>query len=171
MATIWSWHRGTPITLSNKNNDLEIKTSNDFFHAAINGDIEYIEKYIDNGGNVDERNIDGWTALMLVSYNHEALMQSLKSRNNGVIETLIQSNANVNLKNKKGETALILAVSVKHTIISPELKRSQIRTVKSLLNANADVNIIDNKGWTALNWAKYNNLITIVEILKDYGAK
>ena len=71
--------------------------------GAEDGNIERVKKAFEMGGqDFDVNNTvddSGWTALMLAS----------KNRHTEIVKLLISKNADVNVKNRKGETALFWA--------------------------------------------------------------
>jgi len=66
----------------------------------------------------------------------------------------------LNVKDQKGQTALMAAAYRGHT-----------DCMKVLLDKGANVNIIDKAGKTALMYAREKNHTEIIEVLKQYGAK
>ncbi len=68
---------------------------------------------------------------------------------------LITSGANVNHKNKKGETPLMIAV-----------RKGQVEIVETLLINNADLSVKDEEGRTAFDYAIIFPNYKIREILK-----
>lgn len=99
--------------------------------------MEIIELLLANGANVNEKNGDGCTALMLAPLNS----------NLEKIKLLLRHNININEKNNDGRTALILAIKK-----SSMKKNFNPEIVKLLLNYGADINIIDNKGKQFINY-------------------
>ena len=75
------------------------------------------------------------------------------------IEVLIQQGADVNIKNKDGNTALIIAS-----------EKGSLDLVNILLEGGADVQQKDGRGWTALMWASSCRNKEIVEMLISKGA-
>ena len=75
-----------------------------------------------------------------------------------IVKILIAANANLNLQNEDGTTALMFAVSSNHKEI-----------VKLLIDAGADINLKDNDGDTALDFAKEKN--DIIKLLESKIAK
>jgi len=93
-----------------------------------------------------------------------ALMETIISNQPKMMSVLIARNANVNLSNHSGFTALMYAAGY-----------GRIEVVKELLAAGADVNArIKSNGWTALSMASRYSSSTehqsVVKILKDNGA-
>ena len=80
------------------------------------------------------------------------------------VKELIASGADMNLQNKCGETALILAT-----------KEGYFNIVKELVEAGADVNLKDDYGMTALilsRWSKcLSRCFETEKYLKQNGAK
>ncbi|WP_265033965.1 ankyrin repeat domain-containing protein [Wolbachia endosymbiont (group A) of Sicus ferrugineus] len=77
----------------------------------------------------------------------------------GTTEYFIQKGADVNAKDKDGNTPLHLAAM-----------KGKIDVVKILLEYNADVNTKNNEGRTALYYAANNNHQELVELLLAHGA-
>lgn len=110
--------------------------------------------------NINAVTINGWSALMLATRYHTTT-STLKA-----VEILLTSekcrNININIRNKTGETALMLATfcpNVDKTIFELLLTP---RNVKKEI----DINIQNNNGRTALMLAIINNLdINIIETL------
>jgi ankyrin repeat protein len=77
------------------------------------------------------------------------------------VEKLLEQGANVNAKDRDGETALMWAA-----------RRGHSETVKALINAGADVNVKGGRySKTALMWAEAWDHSEIAEILKQAGAE
>lgn len=93
-----------------------------------------VRPLIDVGADVNAQEPQhGWTALMLSLINNHGLS----------VETLVSAKANLNLRDKDGETALMHAVG-------PSQYQKHL---KALLAGGADVNLRDNEGKTALTKA------------------
>ena len=78
-----------------------------------------------------------------------------------IVKVLLEKGADVNAKNDKDDTALMLLTAKEVT---------DIEIVKWLLEAGADVNAKNQYGNTALIWATKNGYTEIVELLLEYGA-
>ena len=108
-------------------------------------DPEKVRQLIQDGADVNAKDKDGATPLMLaakINFNPEVLM------------ALIEAGADLNAKNKDGWTSLMVAAQY-----NPHPK-----ALTALLEAGADAKAKDSKGKTALDYAKDN------EKLKDTGA-
>lgn len=114
-----------------------------------NGDFDRCKFLILGGVDLDAQDTTGHTALLAASKGHH-----------DIIKLLIANNANLNLTNLDGDTALIFACAC-----------SQKKVVKLLLKNKAGVNIKNNEGKTALNWAVNNVQYEIVKLLLDAGAE
>ena len=123
---------------------------NDFIKVASIGDINQLQKYIDDGADVnfqedDEQN----TALHVASTNGHL----------NIVNALINAGANVNLTNSDNETPLFIAVANDHLDI-----------VNILIRTNANVNIRDVQGETPLSTAALLGELEVVKILLEAGA-
>ncbi|MCL4360905.1 ankyrin repeat domain-containing protein [Candidatus Dependentiae bacterium] len=134
------------------------------------------------------------------SYSDEKtpLMWASSFGNLRVMRLLIKANANLNLQNPDGNTALILASNFtplykdsKHaaallinakanldltnkkgeTALISAIKAEQFNTAKLLINSGARVNIADGEGKTALDYAQEKNNKELIDLLKSKGAK
>ncbi|HEY9852097.1 MAG TPA: ankyrin repeat domain-containing protein [Leptolyngbyaceae cyanobacterium] len=119
--------------------------------AAMYGHKDVIAALLDAGADPnlgsDEEFEEGTTALMYIASSFFA------SNRAEVIELLVARGADVNARNDKGQTALIIA-------------GENADAVKVLIDAGADLNLRDNEGNTAMmlgTWA-------IQKLLRDAGA-
>ncbi len=98
--------------------------------------------------NVNAGNKEGMTALMLAVGNNSP----------GVVKALLNTEADINAKDKEDKTALIWAV----------VKNSSLEVVKLLLEAGADISVMDKEGRTALMWAREKKASPeVVALLQD----
>jgi ankyrin repeat protein len=96
------------------------KTSDiDIWHAAKDGDMKVVKKYISSGKDVNIRNDSGRTLLMFAAVGGQT----------EIAELLIEEGADVNMRGEEGESALHAAAFFCHTEI-----------VKLLIDKGADVN-------------------------------
>jgi len=101
----------------------------ELMYATADGELADVERLIQEGVDVNERDQNGESALVWAA----------KHGHINVMRILIKAGANVNIKSNSGRTALIEAV-LRHNYFA----------VRELLKANADVDIKDNEGMTAL---------------------
>ncbi len=78
------------------------------------------------------------------------------------VKFLLDRHADVNAKNKKGQTALIAAVAEKDTHEAGKI-------VRLLLAHGADAGAKDNNGNTALTLARKNGYEDVVRLLQKSG--
>ena len=114
-------------------------------HNAKTGNIERMEKSLEQGVDIDMKNEAGSTALMIATY----------SRQVEAVEFLCKKGANLNIQNSNGATALI------HSAYYNIYDAAEI-----LVRYGADTTIEDRYGNTALDYAKqyeYNRMISLLE--------
>ena len=132
-------------------------------------DIEEIENFIAEGGDVNFQDKDGWTALDEAVYEAKdeivellvkagakgrrtILIEASRGGRKKILKLLIEAieeKEDLNIQDCDGQTALINAYHC-HCFFLDE--RAEIMEI--LINAGADRNIKDNKGKTALDYAK-----------------
>ena len=121
--------------------------------------MENIKDYV-KIHDINEKNAEGWTALMISARNSNTF---------STIETirlLIDANANVNLQKNNGSTALILASMYSN-------RDSTTATVQLLVDSGANPNLQNNDGETALTLElerTTSNKIDTTKILLNAGA-
>lgn len=115
-------------------------------------DIENFEKAIlMNKNQLNQLNQFGETLLMSSVYSKGKFSK-----------ILIKNGIDLEIKNKNGDTALLLNCQICWT-------RQNI--IKYLIKHNANVNVKNNLGYTPLMYAIENNCIDVVNMLLKYGAK
>jgi ankyrin repeat protein len=85
-------------------------------------------------------------------------MQAAALNNLEALKTLLDAGADVNLKNKQGRTALMLAAS-----------EGLVNNVRALVLGGADINAIDEDDMDALARAAENDHAAVVRFLKSKG--
>lgn len=101
----------------NKLSELNIKfTPENFLNSAKNGETKIVELFLQAGMNVNTKNEEGQTALMLASYAGHI----------DTVRVLLKHNADINVVDKFGDSALSWAAAEKHTNIVNLLKRTNI---------------------------------------------
>jgi uncharacterized protein len=148
------------------------------FDAARNNQLETLQQYILQKGNIDTVNNNGYSLLILAAYN-----DNLK-----VVDYLIQHNANLSIQDANGNTALMAAcfkgyMEISKTLLvngaSPnQLNYNQanalffaatfghVEIVKLLLDYKTDKKIRDKSGKTARDYALIQENEQIAELLK-----
>ena len=119
------------------------------------GNNNIVKTLVKSGAGIDFRNIEGETALtMAVAINYS------DSSNYHIVKSLLQTKIpkNVNIRNKKDKTALIIAVE---TNIS-------ITVVKMLLEHGLSIDPHDYEGNTALSVAISRGKVNILKLLLKY---
>jgi ankyrin repeat protein len=133
--------------------------------AAMEQDEEAARKLIENGADVNARDGDGRTALMLAQ-NFSMTSPSLPDNMSAL---LISSGADVNARDKNGRTALFYAVDS----FSPKFM------IPRLLASGADPNVRDHDGNTVLilvadepgNLGSYDAVAALIEAGADVNAR
>ncbi|XP_058879598.1 kinase D-interacting substrate of 220 kDa B-like isoform X3 [Acipenser ruthenus] len=108
-----------------------------------------IRAFLEKCKEVDERNENGQTPLMLAA----------EQGNLEIVQELLKKGANINLEDTDNWTALISAS-----------KEGHIDVVKELLRNNANLEHRDSGGWTALMWAAYKGRTEVTSMLLEKGS-
>ncbi len=119
--------------------------------AVQNGNINDIETYLKEGGDVNQTDAVGCSVLWI----------GASLGNAEVVQTLIQYGAAVDQQDTI-------------TITSPlwvATSNANYDTVKALLEADADANLIDKDGWSPLLLAATNGECQICRLLIEHGAE
>jgi ankyrin repeat protein len=156
-------------------------SADSFLNEVEADNKERVDLFIKAGMNVNVRDKDGNTALMLASITgdpaivtlligkgadinarstagYTALMYVSSKGDTAMAKLLIKKGTDVNIRNNDGNTALMLASL-----------NGNFETAKLLVESGADVNARNNKGSTAL---KYSFLDTRLEqLLRKAGAR
>jgi ankyrin repeat protein len=117
--------------------------------AATQGDAGQIDWIMAAGGNADEADKEGRTALM-----HAAMTNFAP-----VAQTLLSHNARTDLRDKLGDTALHWAA-----------QSGSVAVLRLLLAVHPDVDAADSRGITPLMLAAANNKPEAVRVLLQYHA-
>ena len=164
-------------------------TLNDqLLQAAQHGDKEAILTLLQQGADINVKDVQGRTPLMIVTYEH----------NTDLVRTLLQAGADVNIRDNNKANPLLhsaaqgwldilkLAIDAHADTsltnrfggisIIPASERGHVEIVRELLTrTDINVNHVNNLGWTALleaiilsNGGKAHQ--QIVQLLVDHGA-
>jgi len=142
--------RGETQSVDNSDSTPSDLTAEDLREAAFNNQMAKVQEAIKQGIDVNDRDDQNRTALMLASFNGH----------NEIVKLLLNQDAKLDMRNSEGRTALMFAASGPF----PE-------TVTSLLEAGADPNLVDTKEhWTALMFAAAEGNTKVVQTLLKHGA-
>lgn len=151
-------------------------------HAVQHGNREMVQVLLWSKADVNARDNDGQTILMLLSDNvtseiiwdlvnagakvnlrdkdgDSALIAVADLNNVEALKTLLDAGAKVNVTNNVGQTALMIAAS-----------GGRVHNVRALILAGADVNARDKEGKSALMYAISENETAVARLLKAHGA-
>mmetsp|Transcript_41640 Transcript_41640/g.163513 ORF Transcript_41640/g.163513 Transcript_41640/m.163513 type:complete len:358 (-) Transcript_41640:1449-2522(-) len=120
--------------------------------AAKEGRVNDVRELIESGVDVDERDEEGWTALMWGS----------RVADLEVVKLLHTKGADLMAKNDKGSTSLHHA---SHWQSEPV-----VRAILSWLSEGEGVNEQNSVGWTPLHWAAKAGSSSITKLLLDSGS-
>lgn len=130
---------------------LRINYDLESFHECVrNCDIIAVKLFIDVGMDPSRKSTSGDSSLYLASI----------SGNMELLELLTAHGMDVNTKNSKGQSALHGAV------FSDDLD-----SIKFLIKKGADVSVLDNDGLSPIHYAKKMGHKSIVDFLRESGAK
>lgn len=128
--------------------------------AVLNGNLKTINILLSYGANINSRTFGTYSVPVL----HYALVQAYYQATNHsniasfqIIELLLRHNAEVNILDYRGSTALIVAAALGLTDV-----------VQLLLEYKADHTIATNDGETALSIAQGKQYTNIADILKSH---
>src|SRR5262249_28742706 len=154
-----------------------------FFAAAQARDTMALNAFFDAGINPNAQDADGRTVLISAAARGDL----------NVVNTLLSHDVDINVKDKRGYTALSHALEAMYEDVEdallnrPELDpncrglngrpaliafvwRDDKARVEKLLAHGADVNLEDKDGDTALHGAAENGNVEIMQLLLDKGA-
>jgi ankyrin repeat protein len=143
--------RGASVEARNKRGDTALMT------AVSSGQTRIANLLLEKGANIEDRDSDGNTPLILAAPSGFTTSTGMVSTA-GTVKMLLDHHCDINARNKKGQTALMAAVSEEGAS-----EASQI--VSLLLSRGADTSIQDINGNTALTLAKKNGYTRAARLL------
>lgn len=117
--------------------------------AANGGDVEKIKQILAQGADVNFKDSDGWTPLIIAS----------NAGHFDLVRLLLDTGARIDLKNNFGATAVIRAAS-----------QNRLEVLKYLVNKGGNVNDKDRNDRTALIEASVAGHIETMKFLINHGA-
>ncbi len=120
------------------------------YNGALRDSCSLVDYMALKGADLNAKTIDGVTPVM----------QAVAGGHVKMVELLIAMGANVNLQDDSGDTALHSSVLYEN----PEM-------LKTLALHGADVNIKNNDGVTPFGEARSKNLLRLMQLLLQFGAK
>lgn len=154
------------------------------YDAVLKNNLEIIKLLLAKGADINKRTKSGYSSLELAvrhenieiaeflikngidvntveeDFGHSPLYKAAITNNDlHMVKLLVENGANINQKDKYGESILYEATAYEN-----------IEIVKFLVDNGVDVNIQNNDGCTALHNAIYSERMDIAKILVDAGA-
>jgi hypothetical protein len=127
--------------------------------------MEAVRLLLDNGANAATLAMDDVAVVRngpMALRNLTSLMLAAPYGSSEMIGALLKAGANVNAKDVRQMTPLMLAVAS---------ETQDLQVVELLLEAGAQVNEVSASGETALDWANKFGNISVIAALKKAGAK
>lgn len=158
---------------------VHIINSQNIFDVSRNGTVDQLKEiYHKDSTSIYAKNENGHAPLTLACYNGNydvvvflvnkldsidfksdygsPLMAAVVKGETKIVSLLVESDADVNMTDKNGTTALHYAVMFRNYDI-----------IKLLLDVNADFNLKDNRNQSALDYALIFNDQTIINLLNN----
>ncbi len=155
---------------------MQTTSESSFIQAVKKENLAEVERFIDEGVDLELKDLNGYTPLM----------HAVKQQNTELVKLLAEYGANVDTSDGLEDTPLVWASSMKNEAIVKVLLEhgadpdkgnfsplmwaayyGNLRLVKMFLESRANLNSRTNEGWTALMWAaERGNLQVIWELLK-----
>ena len=126
-----------------------IPSAETFLTEVKVGNRDKVEMLIKDGVDIEVKDKDGYTALLIAA----------EMGNIEMVKVLLENGADVNARDIDKHTALIYAAY-----------QGNLEIAEMLLKYGADVHAKDKDGWTALMFASIQQKDALVKLLKKYGA-
>ena len=134
-------------------------------NAAFSGNVAAVKLLLGKGANIKAVSGDGSfqkvKAGTIALGNFTALLAAAALASPEMMTVLLDAGADVNAKDVRGMTPLMLAVAT---------DRQNLDVIRALINRKADVNARSLAGETALDWARKIGNPSVVRMLERAGA-
>ena len=165
-------------------------SDSDFLELCESGALQQIEDAINDGANINARNEDQESPLMLAAWGNSdpkvitalvkagaeinakdkvgdapLMFAAISNSNPEIVKALVEAGAEVNAKNDKGSTPLILAVKNNPAELEANRSEPSPEVVLTLLQLGADAKLTDNEGKMAIDYAKESESLKDTEAL------
>ncbi|MBI4976096.1 MAG: ankyrin repeat domain-containing protein [Spirochaetes bacterium] len=148
-------------------------------YAAMNNNVELVKLLLGKDADVNIRNTDDWNALMYACATDKQMLKadatargkatSSLQNNIRTVTILLNSGADVFLRNRQGGTALMYAAANDNTAaIEMILAKAAASPARDALNLVVNAKNFD--GWTALMYAAANENRDAAQLLLEKGA-
>ncbi|GMF65284.1 unnamed protein product [Phytophthora lilii] len=131
----------------------------DFLSACINGDIMTVKNVLDGGGEIEAKNIDGWTPL-ITPRGSTALKAAASEGHVLPAKVLLDARASIDVPGNDGYTSLHATIFYGH-----------ISMVRLLVKHGANIEMKTSNGTTALGIACERSEVDIARVLLKSGAQ
>jgi ankyrin repeat protein len=146
-------------------NDADFMGFTPLINAAFTGKVDGVKLLIAKGANVNAVSGDGAfqkvKAGTIALGNWTPLLAAATFASPEMIDVLLDAGADVNARDVRGMTPLMLAVAT---------DRQNAAVIKALIGRKADVNVRSLAGETALDWARKIGNPSTIQLLERAGA-
>ena len=132
-------------------------SEDDLFSYAGGGEVEEVQRLLDQGVSPNAADEDGETALMF----------AVGSAVPEVVGVLLEAGADPNSKNSDGLTALMAAAIGDGEMDDEDMRPDYLKIATLIVEAGAQVDARDNDGKSALDHARWYRLVEMAELLEE----
>jgi len=140
--------------------------------AAKDGYFNGVKQALQNGADKDFTDENGRTALIWAASKGQKNRGGLGTTSyRAIVTELLNKEANVNIADAEGRTALMEAIMSELDVDALDQK-SEIKLIDALIKAGAEINVAETVGkWTPLMMATFQNNPEAVRTLLENGAE